>query len=116
MGSPADRRARLLEAVYRTWGEPAGWILAGTREVLTGIMIRRTSEEDVPIEYGSNSRASVERVVLRVRVAEVARPGKNDRIEVLGGDGQVIGAYVVTDRPQRVRFGMEWRVEVEAAS
>jgi len=111
MSPPADRRARLLEAVYRTWGEPAGWMpVAG--DLITGIKVRRTSEEDVPVEFGSHSRAVVERVVLRVRAAEVPRPAKGDRIEILD-DGQVVGAYIITDRPLKVRFGMEWRFEVE---
>ena len=113
MASPADRRARLLEAVYRTWGEPAGWISA-TGDILTGITVRRVSEEDVPVDFGAGSRAKVERVVLCVRRNEVGSPAKGDRVEILDAAGDVDAIYFVTDRPQRVRFGQEWRVEVKA--
>ncbi|ATC34105.1 hypothetical protein CA606_18195 [Caulobacter vibrioides] len=113
MASPAERRAQLLEAAYRTWGEPAGWI-SSIGEVLTGIRVRRM-EEDAPVDFGSNSRAIVERIVLRVRASEVPRPAKGDRVEILDGDGGVIAAYLVADRPQRLRFGMEWKVEAEEA-
>lgn len=115
MSSPADRRARLLVTIYRAFGEPAVWQPV-TGDPVTGIRIRRAAEEDVPVEFGSNSRAVVERIVLRVRVSEVANPVMGSRFDVLDDDGEVIGGYIVADRPLKVRFGLEWRVEVEVAS
>jgi hypothetical protein len=102
----------LLESIYRTFGEPANW-LSAVGEPIYGLSVRRTAEEDIPVEFGASSRAVVERIVLRVRVAEAPGPAKGDRVEILD-DGEVIGAYLVTDRPLKVRFGLEWKVEVKA--
>lgn len=114
MSSPASRRARTLESVYRAWGEPAGWISVNG-DVITGIRVRRIAQEEDVVDYGGNSRAVVERIVLRVRVSEVSTARKGDRIEIMDDAGEVIGAYQVADRPLRARMGQEWRVEVEVA-
>lgn len=114
MSLPASRRARALEAVYRAWGEPAGWI-STTGDVFTGIRVRRIAQEEDVVDYGGNSRAVVERIVLRVRVSEVPRALKGDRIEIMDDAGEVIDVYRVADRPLKARMGQEWRVEVEVA-
>lgn len=114
MSAPASRRRRLLESIYRTYGEPAAWT-ASTGEIFEGVSVRRRAQEDDTVDYGANSRTSVEIVVLFVRVSEIRAVSKGDRIEILGEDGAPEAAYVVIDRPTKVRFGAEWRVTVEAS-
>lgn len=113
MSSPTDRRRRLLNSSYATFGEPARWVpLAGSP--VEGILVRRAIDEDVPVEFGANSQAIAERVVLRVRVSEVASVTRGGKFEILDELGDVIGTYVVANRARKVRFDQEWRAEVEA--
>lgn len=112
--SVASLDARLLAGVYRAFGEAARWI-PSAGDPVEGIRVRRTADEDAGMDFGSGSRALVDRIVLRVRVSELAAPAKGGRLEILDDDGEVIGAYVVADRPLKVRYGQEWRIEAEVA-
>lgn len=113
--SVAARRQRLLDASYATFGEPARYV-PPTGSPVEGISVRRSTDEDVPVEFGANSQAIVDRVVLRVRVAEVATLVRGGRIEILDALGDLVGAYLVSNRARKVRFDQEWRAEVEAVT
>jgi hypothetical protein len=109
----ADLDARLLASIYRKFGVSARWA-PSTGSPVEGIRVRRVTDEDTAVEFGVNSQAIVDRVVLHVRLAEVASVTRDGRFEILDAQGAIIASYVVTNRARKVNFDQEWRAEVEA--
>ena len=109
MSTAVDRRKRLLEAQYRAFGEPARWTPPAGAPV--AVTVRRAEEDNV-VDFGQSSRTSTTSVWIRVRTADIGLTAKNDQVEILDPQtGEVIDTYKIIDKPQRLRFGLEWRCE-----
>lgn len=110
MTALADRRARLLAALYATFGEAAAWTSAASGAV-TSLTVRRKGEDD-QVGFGE-SAALVTKDMLRVRVADLAAPAEDDQVVVQLAAGGAETVRVLAP-PRRVRNGLEWVCEVAA--
>jgi hypothetical protein len=104
--TPADRRSRLLAALYAKFGEPADWTPVGGGGT-TRVTVRPAPEDDV-LNFG-DGRALVEKIPLLVRVAEVATPAANDVFVLNPGPGEEAVQLLAT--PRRTRYRLEWLLE-----
>jgi len=103
MGGVAEREARLLAAIYRTYGLAADWAPVGGGVVLHPTV--RLVVEDVEVGYGDSFDIQ-RRTVVYVRLSEVPR--------ATAGASVTIGAstYTVIAQPKLEKIGLEWLCEV----
>jgi hypothetical protein len=102
MSPVADRRARLLAAVYVSYGEDASWTPGDGPEP---VRIKREEAED-DLSLGQ-SRVRVDTVVLRVRRTQVSAPAKGDQVVTV----DTAESFEVIAKPRLERFGLEWICE-----
>ena len=105
----ADREARMLAAVYRTYGRSAVWTPAGGGEPLTPVV--RHVQKDVVEGFGQGE-SLVRSNVLYVRVSEVTDPRQDDGVEVSRPAGGV-DTFVITADPRLEPDGLEWLCEAK---
>lgn len=109
MAALHDRRGRLLDSLYATYGEPATWTPVGGGAAVP-VTIRRRGEE-VEVGYGA-SAALATKDLLRVRHSEVAGPARGDQVEVLDAPGgNVVATFRIIADPRLVKAGGEWVCE-----
>lgn len=101
--SQADREARLLAAVYRTYGVAALWTPAGGGAAVA--LTVRHGVEDETFRFG-DSRGINRKNVMFVRVSEMAAPTRDSLIEAGGRIWAVLTAPMLEDG------GLEWRFGV----
>ncbi len=106
MSSVADRRARLLDAVYASYGEDAAWTPG---DGLSPVRVKR-EEAEADLQLGQ-SRVRVGTIILRVRKAEVAAPAKGDLVDIV----DTLERFKIVARPELERFGLEWICEAARA-
>ena len=110
MAGLSERRARLLDAVYRTFGEAATWSPVAGGAALTPTVIRAPGEQ---IMSFGDSEVAVPVLIVRVRRSEVAEPQEGDTVAVTIEGG---GTDTVTliSRPRLKELGMEWLCEAKS--
>lgn len=106
MSPVADRRARLLAAVYASYGEDAAWTPG---DGLEPVRIKREEAQD-DLQLGQ-SRVRVDTVVLRVRASEVSAPAKGDQVDIV----ETAERFVLIGKPSLERFRLEWICEAVRA-
>lgn len=104
----AEREARMLSAVYRTYGEDAVWTPAGGGAPAPCRVQLRTEDRETGFGAGQALRRST---VLLVRVSELPAPAKADQATVTGG--RWAGTWTVLADPQLTTDGLEWACEVK---
>ncbi|KQZ31722.1 hypothetical protein [Caulobacter sp. Root1472] len=102
MSPVADRRARLLAAVYASYGEDAAWTPGDGSDPVR--IKREEAEQDLQL---GRSRVQVDTIVLRVRRSEVSAPSKGDQVVTV----ETAEAFSLIAKPKLERFGLEWICE-----
>lgn len=113
MAALHERRERLLDALYRQFGESAAWQLAAGGAAIP-ITVRRRGPEMVDVQFGGGADAMVTATFLRVRVSDLPSPAQDDTVTVETAPG-VTEAFTVYADPRRVKQGLEWECEVVAS-
>lgn len=103
----ADRRARLLDAVYRAYGEASVWTPAGGGVSSTPVVRRQAGDQVV--SWG-DSQAVMGTLILRVRRSEMAAPGEGDLVAIAPDTFKVIA------EPRLEPIGLEWLCEAAPTS
>lgn len=101
MGALQERRARLLDALYRTFGEAATWSPLGGGSGIS-LTVRRKSGEGL-VAFG-DSQAILGAGEMRVRKSEIAAPAKGDRVALVEGGEE----FKIGDHPYLTPTGQEW--------
>ncbi|MDP3853156.1 hypothetical protein [Phenylobacterium sp.] len=104
MSALSERRARLLGALYRAYGEPASWQPQGGGPAIP-LTIRRRNGEDV-IGFG-DSTAIVAVGELRVRKSELTTAQQDDLVTITE-TGEVLKVSI---EPRLTTTGLEWLCE-----
>lgn len=105
MTAMADREARLLDAVYRTYGQQAVWTPVAGGAPLSPTV--RHATEDVELEFGEG-RTFARRNLIYVRRSEMPRAAKGDVIAI----AQPPSTHRVIAEPRLEPNGLEWLCEV----
>lgn len=105
MTGMADREARLLDAVYRTYGLAAVWTPVDG-SAATPLTVRH-STEDVEAEYGAG-RDVRRRNLIHVRLSEAPAAAAGDRVALTTPPR----AFRVIAQPRLEANGLEWLCEV----
>lgn len=103
----ADRRARLLDAVYRAYGEVSVWTPVGGGAALTPVVRRQAGDQVV--RWG-DSQAVLGTLVLRVRRSEISAPSEGDLIVITPDIFKLIA------EPRLEPVGLEWLCEAALTS
>ena len=103
----ADRRARLLDAVYRAYGEASVWTPVGGGVPATPSVRRQIGEQVV--RWG-DSEAVMGSLILRVRRSELAAPAEGDLVTIAPDTFKVIA------EPRLEPVGQEWLCEAAPAT
>lgn len=98
----ADREARLLSAVYRTYGVPASWTPKADSEA-DAVTVRHVID-DAEAPFGE-SRAIQRTHFLFVRTSERAAPAREDVVLIAAG------SFRVSAKPMLEPGGLEWKCE-----
>lgn len=110
MAALQQRRARLLDALYDSFGEPARWTPAGGGAAVA-VTVRRRGE-DVDVGMGA-AQALVWQDLIRVRRSEIAAASRGDQVEILDPEtGATLETLRLGADPRLVKNGAEWACEV----
>lgn len=100
--SQADREARLLSAVYRTYGVSASWTPA-TGGAAVPLTVRHDVADDItPMGQG---QALQRTNIIFVRLSELPEAAKDDKV------ASPRGTYRISRRPRLTDDGLEWLCE-----
>ncbi|MNS65638.1 hypothetical protein D3C72_988120 [compost metagenome] len=100
--SQADREARLLRAVYRTYGVSASWTPATGAPVVTLTVRHDVSDDITPMGQG---QALQRTNIIHVRVSEMPEAAKEDTVV------SPRGTYRISRKPRLTDDGLEWFCE-----
>lgn len=100
--SQADREARLLRAVYRTYGVSASWTPATGAPAVTLTVRHDVSDDIMPVGQGQAlQRANI----VFVRLSEMPEASKDDTVV------SPRGTYRISRTPRLTDDGLEWFCE-----
>lgn len=100
--SQADREARLLRAVYRTYGVPASWTPAAGGDAVPLTVRHDTSDEITPMGQGQSLQRTN---IIFVRLSELPEAAKSDTVV------SPRGTYRISRSPRLTDDGLEWLCE-----
>lgn len=100
--SQADREARLLSAVYRTYGVPASWNPA-TGAPAVALTVRHDVSDD--ITQAGQGQALQRTNIIFVRLSEMPEAAKDDQVV------SPRGTFRIVRKPRLTDDGLEWLCE-----